>query len=100
MPAPCFFAPRSLVFALAVLAAVAAPASHAAAPAKAQTAIYSAAEAERQPLLDTLRSLVNIESGSKDFAGVSYIAQVTAEPDFADGLTTPALPSPNTFIAP
>ena len=93
MPAPCFFAPRSLVFALAALAAVAAPASHAAAPAKAQAAIYSAAEAERQPLLDTLRSLVNIESGSKDFAGVSYIAQVTAERLRALGGQVEVIPS-------
>lgn len=53
--------------------------AHATAPASAQPAVYAAAEAERQPLLDTLQSLVSVESGSKDFAGVSYIAQVVAD---------------------
>ena len=48
-------------------------------PVGAEPAVYSAAQAERQPLLDTLQSLVNIESGSKDFPGVSYIAQVAAD---------------------
>ena len=48
-------------------------------PIGAEPAVYNAAQAERQPLLDTLQSLVNIESGSKDFPGVSYIAQVAAD---------------------
>lgn len=48
-------------------------------PSSAQPAVYAAAQAQRQPLLDTLQTLVAIESGSKDFAGVSYIAQVAAD---------------------
>ncbi len=54
-------------------------AAGAATPGGAHPAIYGAALAERQPLLDTLQTLVGIESGSKDFAGVSYIAQVAAD---------------------
>ncbi|WP_184711047.1 glutamate carboxypeptidase [Comamonas odontotermitis] len=57
----------------------AAASGEAAMPVGAVPSVYSAAQAERQPLLDTLQTLVNIESGSKDFAGVSYIAQVAAD---------------------
>ena len=65
---------------VAVVGATLGMAAACAAPtANAMAGLYHAAEAERQPLLDTLQTLVNIESGSKDFAGVSYIAQVAAD---------------------
>ena len=37
--------------------------------------VRALAEAEQQPLLDTLRDLVNIESGSKDIEGLNQIAE-------------------------
>lgn len=37
--------------------------------------VHALAQKEQQPLLDTLRDLVNIESGSKDIEGLSQIAE-------------------------
>lgn len=37
--------------------------------------VHALAQQEQQPLLDTLRDLVQIESGSKDVAGVNQIAE-------------------------
>ncbi|MFT3815069.1 MAG: M20/M25/M40 family metallo-hydrolase [Acidovorax sp.] len=37
--------------------------------------VHTLAQQEQQPLLDTLRDLVQIESGSKDVAGVNQIAE-------------------------
>ncbi len=42
-------------------------------------AVMAAAEAEREPLLETLRELVSIESGSRDAEGLRRIAGVIAE---------------------
>ena len=41
--------------------------------------VMAAAEAEREPLLETLRELVSIESGSRDAEGLRRIAGVIAE---------------------
>lgn len=62
-----FVRPWIAAFALAL----AASAAHAAPVAD----VHAAAQQERQPLLDTLRDLVNIESGSKDVAGLNRIAE-------------------------
>ena len=43
------------------------------------TAIEAAAQSQRQPLLDTLQELVNIESGSQDLEGLAKIAALIAE---------------------
>ena len=43
-----------------------------------RAAIQQAAQAEQAPLLDTLRDLVNIESGSKDTEGLAKIAELIA----------------------
>ncbi len=47
--------------------------------AAAQAPVLDAAKAQRQPLLDTLRDLVNIESGSKDPEGVAKVAALVAQ---------------------
>jgi glutamate carboxypeptidase len=39
------------------------------------TDVHALAQKEQQPLLDTLRDLVNIESGSKDIDGLNQIAE-------------------------
>uniref|UniRef100_UPI0038F6E735 hypothetical protein n=1 Tax=Streptomyces galilaeus TaxID=33899 RepID=UPI0038F6E735 len=54
----------SLGLALAATTAQAAPAAD----------IRALAQQEQQPLLDTLRDLVQIESGSKDLDGLNQIA--------------------------
>lgn len=63
-------APLALALAMAGLAggAQAAP----------QADIHALAQKHQQPLLDTLRELVHIESGSKDIEGVTQIAQYVA----------------------
>ena len=61
----------SFVRALIAAFTLAASAAHAAPVAD----VHAAAQQERQPLLDTLRDLVNIESGSKDVAGLNRIAE-------------------------
>jgi len=52
-----------------------------AAPARAepQARVHELAQQEKAPLLDTLRDLVNIESGSKDAAGLARIAALIGE---------------------
>src|SRR3546814_817528 len=42
-------------------------------------AVRDAAQAQRQPMLDTLRDLVGIESGSKDLPGLQQLAALVAE---------------------
>ncbi|MET1115808.1 MAG: M20/M25/M40 family metallo-hydrolase [Comamonas sp.] len=42
-------------------------------------AVHALAQQEQQPLLDTLRELVQIESGSKDLEGLGKIAALIAE---------------------
>src|SRR4051812_38433661 len=49
------------------------------APAAPVAAVHDLARQEQQPLLDTLRELVSIESGSKDVEGLQKIAAVIAE---------------------
>ena len=59
----------------AVALALAASAAHAAPVAE----VYALAQQQQQPLLDTLRDLVHIESGSKDIEGLTQIAALIAE---------------------
>lgn len=70
---------RSLVSHCLLLALAWTLPGHAQIPAQAQPAVYAAAQAEQTPMLATLKNLVHIESGSRDYGGVSYIAQVAAE---------------------
>ncbi|MCH5730726.1 hypothetical protein MMB07_23070, partial [Salmonella enterica] len=42
-------------------------------------AVHDAAKGQQQAMLDTMRDLVNIESGSKDVEGVERIAALIAE---------------------
>ena len=42
-------------------------------------AVHEAAQAERQAMLDTMRDLVGIESGSKDVEGVERIAALVRD---------------------
>lgn len=65
--APSFVRPLMTSLALAFAAAVA----HAAPVAD----VHALAQKEQQPLLDTLRDLVHIESGSKDIEGLNQIAE-------------------------
>ncbi|ANN72036.1 M20/M25/M40 family metallo-hydrolase [Bordetella bronchialis] len=51
----------------------------AAAQAAPVAAVHDAAKAEQQPMLDTLRELVGIESGSRDVEGVEQIAALVAD---------------------
>ena len=64
---PSFVRPLMASLALAFAAAVA----HAAPVAE----VHALAQKEQQPLLDTLRDLVHIESGSKDIEGLNQIAE-------------------------
>ena len=66
---------RPGVVAGAVALALAASAAHAAPVAE----VYALAQQQQQPLLDTLRDLVHIESGSKDIEGLTQIAALIAE---------------------
>jgi glutamate carboxypeptidase len=66
---------RQFVFAAAALALVAADATTAAPVA----AVQALARQEQQPLLDTLRDLVSIESGSGDSEGLAQIAALIAD---------------------
>jgi glutamate carboxypeptidase len=63
------------------LACIAACASLSAAPVRAEPVarIHELAQQEKAPLLDTLRDLVNIESGSKDTEGLAKLAALIGE---------------------
>lgn len=65
--APSFIRPlmASLALAFAATLAQAAPVAE----------VHALAQKEQQPLLDTLRDLVHIESGSKDIEGLNQIAE-------------------------
>jgi len=64
---------------IALLAAVAALVVATGAPAAPVPAVHELARQEQQPLLDTLRDLVSIESGSKDLEGLEKIAALIAD---------------------
>lgn len=64
---PSFVRPLMASLALAFVAAVAQAAPVA--------DVHALAQKEQQPLLDTLRDLVHIESGSKDIEGLNQIAE-------------------------
>ena len=66
---------RCGVLAGAIAMAFATSAVHAAPVAE----VYALAQQQQQPLLDTLRDLVHIESGSKDIEGLTQIAALIAE---------------------
>ena len=74
---------RSRAFALAVvtaaLSALAIQAQASPAMAAPQEAVLKQAEAQRQPLIDTMKALVSIESGSKDPEGLAEIAALIAD---------------------
>lgn len=53
--------------------------AHAATQAAPVDAVQQAAQAQKQAMLDTMRDLVNIESGSKDVEGVERIAALIGE---------------------
>ncbi|WP_238891269.1 M20/M25/M40 family metallo-hydrolase [Achromobacter insuavis] len=61
---------------LLALACLGAPAAVLAAPV---AAVHDAAKGQQQAMLDTMRDLVNIESGSKDVDGVERIAALIGE---------------------
>lgn len=61
---------------LLALACLGAPAAVLAAPV---AAVHDAAKGQQQAMLDTMRDLVNIESGSKDVEGVERIAALIGE---------------------
>ncbi len=62
-------------YGLALLCCAAVGLAHAAPVA----AVHDAAQAQRQPMLDTMRDLVGIESGSKDLEGLQQLAALVAE---------------------
>ncbi|QEN88178.1 M20/M25/M40 family metallo-hydrolase [Labrys sp. KNU-23] len=74
---------RSRAFAFAVvtaaLSALAIQAQASPAMAAPQEAVLKQAEAQRQPLIDTMKALVSIESGSKDPEGLAEIAALIAD---------------------
>src|SRR5688500_10729140 len=78
MPALPFATPLRRLLALAACTAAAflLPAAAGAAPVP---AIQDLARQEQQPLLDTLRELISIESGSKDLEGLEKLAALIAE---------------------
>src|SRR6478609_7598232 len=55
--------------------------------AQADGAVLDRARAEKQPLLDTLKTLTAIESGSRDLEGLAKIGNVVAERLHALGAT-------------
>ena len=57
------------------------------AAAQADNAVLERARAEKQPLLDTLKTLTSIESGSRDLEGLAKIGNVIAERLHALGAT-------------
>lgn len=64
------------IAAIALFAASSVPIAWAGTPV---TPVLEAAKAQQQPMLDTMRDLVGIESGSKDVAGVEQIAALVAQ---------------------
>src|SRR5256714_5636316 len=68
-----------LHFALACIAACALALSAVPARAAPEGRIHDLAQQEKTPLLDTLRDLVNIESGSKDTEGLARLAALIGE---------------------
>ena len=74
------FAPSLVAPLLASLwLASAATLAHAEPSANVMSDVHALAQQEQQPLLDTLRDLVSIESGSKDFEGLNLIAGRVAD---------------------
>src|SRR4051812_20113369 len=66
---PLHFAITWFALALPAMPAQAAP----------EARVHELAQQQKAPLLDTLRDLVNIESGSKDAEGLARIAALIAE---------------------
>ena len=75
MPRPARFLLHPLAFIAACALALSAVPSRAAPVAS----IHELAQQEKAPLLDTMRDLVNIESGSKDAEGLAKLAALIAE---------------------
>lgn len=69
---------RHLLAAMAATAFAAAFVSPAPARAQLQEPVLAAAQREKLPLLDTLKELVSIESGSRDFEGLDRLADLIA----------------------
>src|SRR3954469_9095203 len=79
------FAPRATLAAITFACAGAAFVQPALA--QADNAVLERARAEKQPLLDTLKTLTAIESGSRDLEGLAKIGNVVAERLHALGAT-------------
>jgi len=60
-------------------------------------AVHDAAKAQQQAMLDTMRDLVNIESGSKDVEGVERIAELIRDRLKALGGTEEIIPATDVF---
>ena len=60
-------------------------------------AVHEAAQGQQQAMLDTMRDLVNIESGSKDVEGVERIAELIRDRLKALGGTVEILPATDVF---
>ena len=67
---------RHCVALLTLLACAAAPLRAQPLQAQPVASVQALAEGEKAPLLDTLRDLVNIESGSKDAEGLARLAEL------------------------
>src|SRR6478609_3384944 len=59
--------------------------------------VHEAAQAQKQGMLDTMRDLVNIESGSKDVEGVERIAELIRDRLKALGGTVDIIPATDVF---
>ena len=72
---------------------VAAQPSAAEASANASSAVYAQAKAQAQPLLNTLKDLVGIESGSRDLEGLRTLASLVAKRLEAAGMQVRTIPT-------
>jgi glutamate carboxypeptidase len=73
-----FMTPSRLLFTVLASAALMTTAVHAQLAPSPNTAVQSAAAAQKQPLLDSLKEFVNIETGSRDFEGITQATELLA----------------------
>jgi glutamate carboxypeptidase len=78
---------------LLAAALVTGPAARAQAAAPSTPTLHAAAQAQVQPLLDTLEQLVSIESGSRDLEGLARMADLVAGRLKAAGLDVRRMPA-------
>jgi len=84
---------QGLVLAAACAVPLASPAQPAPAPAPTIAALQARATAQVGPLLDSLKALVEIESGSRDLEGLSRLAALLATRLQASGMAVQRLPT-------